>query len=102
MPKKVPNGRFSGFKSALNPFNPSFEVWDIDNSVDVCQIQLDPRISHSRPQLSIGFSSVCEFLSLMHPCLKFLKFLKFSYFSPSLMLNSEGWQDLLARGQAQP
>ena len=39
----ISQGRFSGFKFALNPFNPSFKVymWDIDNSVDVCQIQLD-------------------------------------------------------------
>ena len=38
---KSPQGRLSGFKFALNPFNPSFKVWCIDNSVDVCWIQLD-------------------------------------------------------------
>jgi hypothetical protein len=37
----ISQGRFSGFKFALNPFNPSFKVRYIDKSVDVCQIQLD-------------------------------------------------------------
>ena len=42
--RKSPHGRFSGFKLnkfALNPPNPSFKVRYIDNSVDVCRIQLD-------------------------------------------------------------
>ena len=34
-------GRFSGFKSALKHFNPSFKVRNIDNTVDVCRIRLD-------------------------------------------------------------
>ena len=39
--EKVPGDRVSGFKFALNPFNRSFKVRDIDNSVDVCRVQLD-------------------------------------------------------------
>ena len=34
-------GRFSGFKFALDPPNPSFKVRYIDNSGDLCQVQLD-------------------------------------------------------------
>ena len=39
--RKSPQGRFSGFEFALSPPNPSFKVRYIDNSVDVCRIQLD-------------------------------------------------------------
>ena len=39
--RNSPQSRFWGFKFALNPFNPSFKVRYIDNSVDICRAQLD-------------------------------------------------------------